>query len=64
MLKLILASVFLIILGKVRVTGTLYGQPFSCSILVMVFAVVVFVTLLSTALVVRAILREARPAYA
>jgi hypothetical protein len=64
MLKLILASVFLVILGKFRVTGTLYGQPFSCSILVMVFVAVVGVTLLATALVIRAIVHEARASYA
>jgi hypothetical protein len=64
MLKLILGAVFLVVLGKFRVTGTLYGQPFSCSILVMVFAAVLAATLLATALVIRAIIREARPAYA
>lgn len=60
MLKLILASVFLLILGHFRISGTLYGEPFSCSMLLMVFLTVLGVTLLATALVVRAILREAR----
>jgi hypothetical protein len=60
MLKLIVAAVFLIVLGHYRISGTLYGQPFSCSMLLMVFVAVVGVTLLMTALVVRTIVREAR----